>query len=343
MSAALASTSRSLLAAPASHNFRGDAQTSLAFAPSMSPFAAPAGHNFRGDAQTPSAFASASMSSFAAPGSHDARGESQTLWALARTSTSPLAAPANDISRSFGFAEFAALASLRLPDSGFTVASARAETRPMADTFAPAATSRGRSRSRSRFQSVRVVAPNLANELVRSAVAARHVDSLGAGHEGRTLQQDSSLVEAQEGGNEARQQMENDHLLALRLQHAERRTAVLEMVAERRRIELERHRAMQERRRAATRVALATNTAEVVHTSIPKQCDGDSQQDQCSVCLEKFQDGEQLRLLPCMHKYHSRCIDKWFQNSPACPVCKHSIIPSTSTASASQGLVIIDS
>lgn len=46
----------------------------------------------------------------------------------------------------------------------------------------------------------------------------------------------------------------------------------------------------------------------------------------CSICLEVFQTGEQLRILPCLHKYHQSCIDSWLARSPACPVCKYEIV-----------------
>lgn len=47
----------------------------------------------------------------------------------------------------------------------------------------------------------------------------------------------------------------------------------------------------------------------------------------CSICREDYQSGEVLRILPCKHKYHSECIEKWFTTSsqytrsPACPYC----------------------
>lgn len=35
----------------------------------------------------------------------------------------------------------------------------------------------------------------------------------------------------------------------------------------------------------------------------------------CSVCLEIFQEGEQLRRLPCLHFFHTNCIDPWLEVS----------------------------
>lgn len=45
----------------------------------------------------------------------------------------------------------------------------------------------------------------------------------------------------------------------------------------------------------------------------------------CTICCETFQDGETLRLLPCFHRYHAQCVDRWLAQSRTCPVCKHDI------------------
>uniref|UniRef100_A0A7S0FK54 RING-type domain-containing protein n=1 Tax=Pyrodinium bahamense TaxID=73915 RepID=A0A7S0FK54_9DINO len=46
---------------------------------------------------------------------------------------------------------------------------------------------------------------------------------------------------------------------------------------------------------------------------------------QCMVCMEAFVTGDQLRTLPCMHRYHQQCIDEWLGRSPECPICKRDI------------------
>lgn len=45
----------------------------------------------------------------------------------------------------------------------------------------------------------------------------------------------------------------------------------------------------------------------------------------CTVCLEDFQEGRLVRVLPCLHTYHVACIDEWLTESRICPVCKHDI------------------
>jgi hypothetical protein len=51
--------------------------------------------------------------------------------------------------------------------------------------------------------------------------------------------------------------------------------------------------------------------------------------EQCAVCHDDYVEGEELRVLPCQHKYHRDCIDKWLERSRTCPVCKHDIVEET--------------
>lgn len=50
---------------------------------------------------------------------------------------------------------------------------------------------------------------------------------------------------------------------------------------------------------------------------------------QCMVCLETFAEGDQLRQLPCLHRFHCQCIDTWLQRSCQCPICKRDITDDT--------------
>ncbi|GMH24685.1 hypothetical protein Nepgr_026528 [Nepenthes gracilis] len=53
----------------------------------------------------------------------------------------------------------------------------------------------------------------------------------------------------------------------------------------------------------------------------------------CSICLTRFQEGDDLRLLPkCSHAFHISCIDVWLMSHKNCPLCRAPIIKESSSA-----------
>ncbi|KAI3983132.1 hypothetical protein MKX01_030854 [Papaver californicum] len=44
---------------------------------------------------------------------------------------------------------------------------------------------------------------------------------------------------------------------------------------------------------------------------------------ECSICLDGFEIGSEATEMPCKHKYHGNCIEKWLGIHGSCPVCRY--------------------
>ncbi|XP_047960046.1 E3 ubiquitin-protein ligase MPSR1 [Salvia hispanica] len=45
--------------------------------------------------------------------------------------------------------------------------------------------------------------------------------------------------------------------------------------------------------------------------------------DQCVICLEDWEAGEKAKRMPCKHRFHGECIEKWLRIHGSCPVCRY--------------------
>ncbi|KAF2549230.1 hypothetical protein F2Q70_00019808 [Brassica cretica] len=57
----------------------------------------------------------------------------------------------------------------------------------------------------------------------------------------------------------------------------------------------------------------------VEHTILQEDAD-------CCICLCAYEDGGELRELPCGHHFHCSCVDKWLYINATCPLCKYDIL-----------------
>ena len=46
---------------------------------------------------------------------------------------------------------------------------------------------------------------------------------------------------------------------------------------------------------------------------------------QCIICMEEFNEREKVKLLPCGHIFHPNCIKEWLMKQKSCPFCKSEI------------------
>ncbi|CAL5333530.1 unnamed protein product [Camellia sinensis] len=64
----------------------------------------------------------------------------------------------------------------------------------------------------------------------------------------------------------------------------------------------------------------------------------------CAICLEDYNVGERLRVLPCRHKFHAFCVDAWLTTwRTFCPVCKRDARTSTGDPPASERTPLLSS
>ncbi|XP_010692430.1 RING-H2 finger protein ATL51 [Beta vulgaris subsp. vulgaris] len=69
---------------------------------------------------------------------------------------------------------------------------------------------------------------------------------------------------------------------------------------------------------------------------------------ECSICLNEFNEDENLRLMPnCEHAFHLPCIDTWLKSHSNCPLCRSSMnlvappLRSSSTSNNNSGVAAL--
>ena len=68
------------------------------------------------------------------------------------------------------------------------------------------------------------------------------------------------------------------------------------------------------------RVGLNQNDSDSLKTCLYNDVNIDDKS--CVICLNDFDNDSLIKLLRCSHTFHSSCIDKWFETSYKCPVCR---------------------
>ena len=53
----------------------------------------------------------------------------------------------------------------------------------------------------------------------------------------------------------------------------------------------------------------------------------DNDKKNCVICMEDFKNGDTTTNLPCMHMFHTNCIQGWLKTQNTCPICKFKLTP----------------
>ncbi|KAG6975373.1 hypothetical protein JG688_00002444 [Phytophthora aleatoria] len=75
-------------------------------------------------------------------------------------------------------------------------------------------------------------------------------------------------------------------------------------------------------------------TEEPVTEGITYRASTDTEAETCPICLDDFEDGADVKVLPCQHFFHVDCINPWLEGrSGRCPLCKQDAIATIAGAS----------
>ena len=63
------------------------------------------------------------------------------------------------------------------------------------------------------------------------------------------------------------------------------------------------------------------------HYQIFRHKNSSSNDTECVVCLDNFNDGDEIVMLKChdSHIYHEKCMLEWIERSQLCPICRKEI------------------
>ena len=62
---------------------------------------------------------------------------------------------------------------------------------------------------------------------------------------------------------------------------------------------------------------------ELPETQIDDVTKLDPEKKNCVICLGDFKNGDKATVLPCIHLFHSYCIQNWLKTKNCCPICKY--------------------
>ncbi|CAF0746850.1 unnamed protein product [Brachionus calyciflorus] len=71
--------------------------------------------------------------------------------------------------------------------------------------------------------------------------------------------------------------------------------------------------------RGASEEMIETNTLTFCYEFEEKE---EHEREKCTICLNEYENSENVRRLPCMHLFHVNCVDQWLKMNKKCPMCR---------------------
>ncbi|XP_055848402.1 uncharacterized protein LOC129913651 [Episyrphus balteatus] len=74
--------------------------------------------------------------------------------------------------------------------------------------------------------------------------------------------------------------------------------------------------------RGASLEIIERNTLPHKYKRIRRESESDEDAEKCAICLSLFEIDNEVRRLPCMHLFHTECVDQWLVTNKHCPICR---------------------
>lgn len=52
----------------------------------------------------------------------------------------------------------------------------------------------------------------------------------------------------------------------------------------------------------------------------------DEEDERCIICYDSMKRHQNLRTLPCAHKFHKKCVNEWLRFENFCPMCRTTVV-----------------
>ncbi|XP_055906196.1 E3 ubiquitin-protein ligase Arkadia [Eupeodes corollae] len=74
--------------------------------------------------------------------------------------------------------------------------------------------------------------------------------------------------------------------------------------------------------RGASLEIIERNTLPHKYKRVRRESESDEDAEKCAICLSLFEIDNEVRRLPCMHLFHTECVDQWLVTNKHCPICR---------------------